>query len=101
MNLGMGELLVLALVALVIFGPERLPGIARQVGKAMRTFQHETSRAAAELQAAADVRIDDGDAGVLDRPPSPAAATVGVAPPALSAPAAIRRDGEPAALEDT
>jgi Tat protein translocase TatB subunit len=35
MSLGGGEILVILLVALIVFGPTRLPDIARQVGKAM------------------------------------------------------------------
>lgn len=47
-NVGGGEIMLLLVFALVIFGPKRLPEIARQVGKAMRevrkftgTFQDE------------------------------------------------------------
>jgi Tat protein translocase TatB subunit len=36
MNIGPGEVLVLLVVALVVLGPERLPGAARQVGGALR-----------------------------------------------------------------
>lgn len=92
----MGELLLLAFVALVVFGPERLPGVARQVGKAMRSFQRETARAAAELQAVADLKADDAEAGVLDRP-APSTDRPAPARPSTSA----RPDGDPATLEDT
>jgi Tat protein translocase TatB subunit len=34
-NVGGGEILVILLVALVVLGPERLPGVARQLGNAM------------------------------------------------------------------
>jgi Tat protein translocase TatB subunit len=34
-NIGGGEILVILLVVLVVLGPERLPGVARQLGKAM------------------------------------------------------------------
>jgi len=32
-NIGMGELFLIVLLALVVVGPERLPGIMRQIGK--------------------------------------------------------------------
>jgi sec-independent protein translocase protein TatB len=32
LNLSTGELLVIAVIALVVLGPERLPGAARQAG---------------------------------------------------------------------
>ena len=38
-NIGTGELAVILLVALVVFGPNKLPEVARQAGKAMRTFR--------------------------------------------------------------
>ena len=34
-NIGGGEVLVIALIALIVLGPQRLPDAARQVGKAM------------------------------------------------------------------
>ena len=35
MNLGAGEILLLALLALLLFGPKRLPEVGRQVGRAL------------------------------------------------------------------
>jgi Tat protein translocase TatB subunit len=34
-NIGGAEILVILFVALVVLGPERLPGMARQIGKGM------------------------------------------------------------------
>ncbi|MGH2829678.1 MAG: twin-arginine translocase TatA/TatE family subunit, partial [Actinomycetota bacterium] len=33
-NVGLGELLVIVIVGLVVFGPKRLPGMMREAGKA-------------------------------------------------------------------
>jgi len=41
-NIGMPELFVIFIVALLVFGPKRLPEIARQLGKAMRNFKQAT-----------------------------------------------------------
>jgi len=38
-NLGLQELLVIFLVALLIIGPKRLPELARAFGEALRAFQ--------------------------------------------------------------
>lgn len=38
-NLGMGELLVILLIALLLFGAARLPEIARSLGKAIHEFK--------------------------------------------------------------
>jgi sec-independent protein translocase protein TatB len=39
MNLGFGEMLFIFLLALIIFGPKRLPEIGRQIGKALAEFK--------------------------------------------------------------
>lgn len=41
-NIGMPELMVVFVVALLVFGPKRLPDIGRQLGKAMRSFKQAT-----------------------------------------------------------
>jgi TatA/E family protein of Tat protein translocase len=41
-GLGMQELLVILVVAVVIIGPKRLPEIARALGKGMREFRRAT-----------------------------------------------------------
>jgi Tat protein translocase TatB subunit len=38
-NLGFSELLLIFVVALLVLGPKRLPGVARGLGEAMRAFQ--------------------------------------------------------------
>ncbi len=38
-NLGLSELLVIFVIALVVIGPRRLPEVARGLGEAVRAFQ--------------------------------------------------------------
>ena len=38
-NLGLSELLVIFVIALLVIGPKRLPEVARGLGEAMRAFQ--------------------------------------------------------------
>lgn len=38
-NLGLSELLVIFVVALLVIGPRRLPELARALGEAFRSFQ--------------------------------------------------------------
>ncbi|MDP9023015.1 MAG: Sec-independent protein translocase protein TatB [Actinomycetota bacterium] len=54
-NVGFQELLVIAVLALLVFGPDRLPELARQAGKALTRVREETSRSMAELKQAADL----------------------------------------------
>lgn len=39
MNLGFGEMFFIFLLALIIFGPKKLPEIGRQIGKALAEFR--------------------------------------------------------------
>jgi sec-independent protein translocase protein TatA len=41
--IGVPELIVLAIVLLLIFGPKRLPEIGRSMGKGMREFKDSVS----------------------------------------------------------
>jgi len=43
LNLGTGELLVIFLVALIVLGPERLPGAARQAGRLLSELRRLSS----------------------------------------------------------
>jgi len=45
-NLGFGEILLIALVVLVFFGPKKLPEIGKSLGKGLSEFR----RAAREMQ---------------------------------------------------
>lgn len=43
MRLGMGEMLIILIVALLIFGPTKLPQLGDSLGKAIRGFRRATS----------------------------------------------------------
>ena len=49
MNLGPAEILVCLLVALIVFGPKRLPDVARQAGTAMRELRKIQDSVRSEL----------------------------------------------------
>lgn len=53
-NIGGGEFLVIALIALIVLGPQRLPEAARQVGKAMGDLRRISSGFQKELKGALD-----------------------------------------------
>lgn len=57
-SLGIWEMVALAVLALFIFGPDRLPGIARQVGKTVNTVRREATKTLDELREAAGVDED-------------------------------------------
>jgi len=41
-SLGMPELIVILVIALIVFGPKKLPEVGRSLGKAMREFKRTT-----------------------------------------------------------
>ena len=40
MHIGTGELIVVLVVALIIFGPSKLPALGKMAGKAVGTLRH-------------------------------------------------------------
>ncbi len=56
-GIGWGELVVILVVALVIFGPAKLPELARTLGKSIREFQLATREIGKSM------RFDDLAAG--------------------------------------
>jgi Tat protein translocase TatB subunit len=49
-GIGMPELVVIMVVALVVLGPKRLPDLARTLGKAMAEFRRQTTDLMDEFQ---------------------------------------------------
>jgi sec-independent protein translocase protein TatB len=47
---GIQELMVIAIVALLVFGPERLPELARTAARALATIRNEAARNVKELR---------------------------------------------------
>ena len=60
--IGPGELIVILVVALVIFGPTKLPELARTLGKSIREFQQATREIGKNLT------LEDGEPE--EEPPS-------------------------------
>ncbi|HJW75565.1 MAG TPA: Sec-independent protein translocase protein TatB, partial [Thermoleophilia bacterium] len=56
-NIGWPELLVVLVIALVIFGPKRLPDMGRQLGRGLREFKKATS----EIQDHFDISLEEKD----------------------------------------
>jgi Tat protein translocase TatB subunit len=65
-GIGMPELMVILVVALVVLGPKRLPEVARTLGKAMSEFKRQSSEIMDEFTAQA--RFDE-DEPRRTRPP--------------------------------
>lgn len=55
-NVGPAEILVILVVALLVFGPEKLPEIGRQVGRAVRDLRRMQASFRDEVRGVLDPR---------------------------------------------
>jgi sec-independent protein translocase protein TatA len=60
-NIGPTELIIILVLALIVFGPQRLPEIGRSIGRSLREFR----RASDEIRGEIERDLDDEQA----RPP--------------------------------
>jgi TatA/E family protein of Tat protein translocase len=89
--LGMGpmELMVILVLALIIFGPGKLPEIAGQVGKVVRDFRRTTAELSSEFNRTLSLELEERKTAEAPAPPAPPAAydtyatTVADPPPAV------------------
>lgn len=50
MNLGFPEMIFLFLMALIIFGPKKMPEIGRQIGRALNEFKRASNEFKAQIE---------------------------------------------------
>jgi sec-independent protein translocase protein TatB len=55
-NVGLGEIVAIVLVCLVVFGPERLPEMARQIGRFLGRLRLTTQEALDQLKEETDLK---------------------------------------------
>ena len=97
-NVGPTELLVILVLALMVFGPKRLPETSRQIGRGLREFRRATQDVQNELHGV--MSLDDIDADDADEPASsngsgPAKAEAGTP----ETPGSVESAAEPSATE--
>jgi TatA/E family protein of Tat protein translocase len=71
-DIGWQELLIVLIVALVIFGPKRLPDLGRSLGKGVREFRNATQG----IQEHLDARFEDAPEQVTPATTAPEAEVV-------------------------
>ena len=81
MNLGFPEMIFIFLLALIIFGPKKLPEIGRQIGKALNEFKRASNEFKAQIESEIS-HLDVEDRQILppSEPPSGAIAATTTAP---------------------
>jgi sec-independent protein translocase protein TatB len=106
-----GETIFLFLLALLVFGPKKLPEIARQVGKVLNEFRKASNEFRSQIEAEiSHLDADDQHSRKVlsaSEPPGGALATLDVRPeppslPAMPEPEVLNpTEVQPAALEGT
>ena len=69
LNLGTGEVLVILVVALLVLGPDKLPGAARQAGRWVGELRRISSGFQAELRDALQEPVDQTPRSTAVPPP--------------------------------
>ena len=69
-NLDPGKLLIIAVVAIILLGPDKLPQVARQVGGAWRSFNEFRHRMETEVRSSIPDLPSSSDIARLARSPS-------------------------------
>jgi sec-independent protein translocase protein TatA len=49
-NIGPAELIVILIIALIVFGPKRLPEVGRSIGRSLREFRRASDEIRGELE---------------------------------------------------
>ena len=73
--IGMPELVIIMVIALIIFGPRKLPELGRSIGRSLNEFK----RASNELRSTLDeeIRVEEQRSADRQKPPEAATSTPG------------------------
>ena len=108
-NFGFSEILIIAMIVLIFFGPRRMPEIGRAVGGAMREFRrglNEIQRELKEAERAAKIDPDSpgaktGSTATTASKPSTSESSMSELPTPLAAAMASPSEPRAAARTDT
>jgi TatA/E family protein of Tat protein translocase len=88
-DIGLQEMLVIGVLALLVFGPSKLPELGRMVGRALREFR----RASDEFRSTVETNLHIND------PDPPPPSTYDAAPTETATPSPLPSETEPSAPE--
>ncbi len=88
-NIGMQELIIIFVIALIIFGPRKLPELGKSLGKSIAEFKRASNELRNTLED--EIRVDDQKQKAPAWAPAP-----GQAPAPAPVPAAILPEPAPA-----
>ena len=92
-SIGMPELIIIFVIALIIFGPRKLPELGRSLGKSLAEFKRASNELKSTLEE--EIRIEEQQQRVSESAKVAAAPPVTVpqdATPSTAEPVAVRHD---------
>ena len=95
-SVGLPELIIILVVALIIFGPRKLPELGRSLGKSIGEFRKASNELKSTLEE--EIRLEEQKEQRAKMEAEQASA-VAAANPAAASPAAAAADADPAAAE--
>jgi sec-independent protein translocase protein TatA len=77
-SIGMPEMLVILVIALIIFGPRKLPELGKSLGKSLAEFKRASNELKSTLEE--EIRIEEQQNVKRATPPLPPSATASPSP---------------------
>ena len=88
-SIGMPELIIIFVIALIIFGPRKLPELGRSLGKSIAEFKRASNELKSTLEE--EIRLEEQRANLeATRTPAAPTPTIAAAPPAHPVDAAVQ-----------
>lgn len=79
MNLGIGEMIFIFVLALIIFGPKKMPEIGRQIGRALAEFKRASNEFKAQIETEIQqMEVETNVPSYVSEPAAPPEHTVAV-----------------------
>ena len=73
-SIGMPELIVIFVIALIIFGPRKLPELGRSLGRSINEFKRASNELRSTLEE--EIRVEDQRTVKAQTPPAPGSTTM-------------------------
>ena len=98
-SIGMPELIIIFVIALIIFGPRKLPELGRSLGKSLSEFKRASNELKSTLEE--EIRLDEQRANLEASRAASAAAAAAAPPPVQATPGDISTAGPSATPADS
>jgi sec-independent protein translocase protein TatA len=95
-SIGMPELIIIFVIALIIFGPKKLPELGRSLGRSLNEFKRASNELKNTLEE--EVRMEEiREKTAAEKVATPPAVVAATPPVAVAAPGTVSRAEEPVA----